>query len=128
MPSTYEIDPARQLATITSTGDVTGKDFIDALLAVTADPAWQRDFDRLWNGKGIRTLDMTPDQFFRIIALEKDEATCARRTAIVVKTDEDLVAAKAHSVHMLRSYPTEIFLTVEEALAWLEKPTIQMEA
>lgn len=121
MPFSYRIDTEHGLAVITLEGLVEGQTIIEALRAVTRDPAWLPTYDRLWDVREITRGDLDLKNQEAMVNEAKEHP--APRTAIVVRRDIDEAIARAFKAYLRRSHPVEVFHSMEKALAWLGKST-----
>ncbi len=121
MPYTIRIFPEHALAVLTFTGEASGKTFMEAKQALLAHPDWRPGYDRLWNELGIEMVAAGyPEakeygRFTRSIA----ERVGSGRSAIVAA---EPVHHRLNVLYkVLIPWQSEVFHTVEEALAWLGK-------
>lgn len=119
MPFAYEIEPERRLVVITLSGRVTGTTVVEALQAVVADARWKAGFDRVWDGRGITSLEIEPEEVraFRRLARSAPEAMRPGRAAVVA--ERTLYRDAAVLYVMAVGWETRVFPTMEQAMAWL---------
>lgn len=115
----YEIDSERRLIAAEMDGDVTPEDFVEF---IRAEPRYVALYDRLLDGRGIRSVAMDSPHLMglasAIHAVRPHLPTA--RTAVVVPVDVyrdvNLIAkmlARVGEIH--------VFLSMDEALRWLRR-------
>lgn len=85
----YEIDSERQLITAVIEGGTTPDDFAELLRAYRADPDYDARYDRLWDGRAIRSLAMDSAglQHLSAAVYAMQPQPLSARIAVVVQID-----------------------------------------
>ncbi len=119
-----DIDPDRNLGTVTLRDTVGAREFMDAMRALYDHPEWQPGFSALWDGSDIARLIIEPDDLAPISETYRQvEAKMGRgRAAFVVPRDVVHVIAQL-LIHRLH-YPDRerrAFVRLGDAVAWLNE-------
>lgn len=122
MPVAYAIAPESGVVYVALIGRIEGAAIMDATATLYADPAWENDYDMVWDGSEISELALTPadtDGFMQQAA-HNVAAGHAGRIAVVV--NREVVELIAHLYrHRLGAMgrPFELFDTLNAAAGWL---------
>lgn len=123
MPFTVCLRPALRLGLVAFSGAIDADAIVRALRALVLDPRWTRGCVTLWDGRSIRSLDLTPEDVARIAAAVRalEEPRGEGSAAVVVLREVDLLAARLLVERTRGRAPREvrIFDAFGPAAAWL---------
>lgn len=123
MPIRYRVDPGARLVRAWVEGDFTMADVVDCIAGAAADPGFVPGFDILSDHTQIGE-PLTPDQAREMVQLigTMQESFAGARWAVVATQPASYGMARMFSV-LAREIPVyvEVFPTLEEALAFLER-------
>jgi len=127
MPITTEYDEERGLITTRATGVLTPEALAAHQGLLQDDPRFDPDFDHVFDLSGVTRLEATSDQI-RDIAAHRVFSHNSRR-AVVAPRDAEFGMARMYGIFAgLTGTLPESNLTVvrslEEALAWLDRPPL----
>jgi hypothetical protein len=118
MPATYVIDEARRLVLSEASGVLTAAEMFDHQQCLCADPAFQPDFQQLFDfTKVIETKTSIED--VRRLAAESPFRAGARRAFVVARPVCYGLARMFQMLTEKHKTETEIFGDMEEARRWL---------
>ena len=120
----YAIDSAKQFATGTFSGSVTGAAIASAMRTVYEDVEWRPGFDTLWECTGITELLLGRHDLASLVALHREFGVAAGTglEIIVVSRSLDHVMAKVYGV-MMRNQARRVHVcrSVAEAAELLDR-------
>lgn len=126
MDHRYRVDAEHGLAVIRLGFAVRGSDIVLLLDAVLRDPAWQPGFARFWDGRGVRHLDVQPNEMEEHSAFLDTVRDLAGqgKSAIVTFRDIDHLAAMLYQarVRRLLGVDIQVFSEIEDAADFLSVP------
>ena len=119
MPCAYTIDLARSLVLSRGWGEVTDRELLAHVRALTADPRFARNFHQLADLRDVTGVQVTAATIKEMARLNPFGAG-ARRALVVTS---DVVFGMARMYQILRDESPdefEIFRKLDDALLWLE--------
>jgi hypothetical protein len=127
MPVATCVQPELKLGLITFSGTVDAGDILRAMDEVYHAPSWEPTFTLLWDGRGIRSLVLEPEEVghitSRAVALRplKSVDPAAGREAVVVAREVDFIAARllVERTREGRVHEVRVFDVFGDATAWL---------
>ncbi len=124
MDFSYSIDPARGLATVEVSGDVSVEQAAEVISTVSRDPRWQPGFSRLVDMRNAR-ISFSKDGSRNLASVNAVEGRAAAGTpqhkvALVVTDELSFGIASQYAAYSeLQGVPTEVFRDPARAEAWL---------
>lgn len=119
MPCAYTIDLARSLVLSRGWGEVTDRELLAHVRALTADPGFARNFHQFIELRDVTDVQITASTIREMVKLNPFGAG-ARRAVVVTS---DVVFGMARMYQILRDESPdefEIFRKLDDALRWLE--------
>jgi hypothetical protein len=119
MPCAYTIDLARSLVLSRGWGEVTDRELLAHVRALTADPRFARSFHQFIDLRDVTDVQITASTIREMVKLNPFGAG-ARRAVVVTS---DVVFGMARMYQILRDESPdefEIFRKLDDALRWLE--------
>jgi hypothetical protein len=119
MPCAYTIDLARSLVLSRGWGEVTDRELLAHVRALTADPRFARNFHQFIDLRDVTDVQITASTIREMVKLNPFGAG-ARRAVVVTS---DVVFGMARMYQILRDESPdefEIFRKLDDALRWLE--------
>ena len=123
MPFTARIEASHRLGVATLLGAIDGVDFRNAMRALYEHPAWEPDFNALWDGRGLSVLLLQPEDVEHVLALTVElEARMGTGRAAFVMPQElhRMIAGLIIRRRRPNGRERKVFESMEPALAWLE--------
>ena len=126
MGHSIRVLPQNHLAVVRLFGELDGDGLLGAVGALLLAPGWRRAFDAVWDARGVRVLDLCPEDVERFAAgaAALRGRACPSRSAVLVRGEDDEVTlrllarrGRGPSVREVRA-----FYTARQAAAWLGVP------
>ena len=129
MSYSYRIFPEQNLVFVVADGRVRGEEVIAESTRMFEDPAWRRGIDQLCDFRAVTGVAVTLDEMKRIMDLERrfDDRIGPGRLALVVGSElHETLCQLYAAMARLRRRPQQIrvFLSMDEALAWMDLATL----
>ncbi len=97
-------------------GEVHGEDIVEAAHALLTHPRWRTSFDVIWDGRGVTSLILEPDDLAKMVEA-KAEVTAGKEVTIAVRTLDKEMAKLCTLLLRVRGREVKVVGTLDEALA-----------
>jgi len=105
-------------------GDVTDKQFIDAVIESECDARFDGLRHVINDFRDVESFVFTPDDVDYVAAIDNAAAVSNPhiRIAVITSNPEIIALARQYAESPMNVYPTRIFATLADARAWLDSP------
>ena len=105
-------------------GDVTARQFIDAVIESECDARFDGLYHVINDFLAVESFVFTPDDVDYVAAIDKAAAVSNPhiRIAVVTCNPEIIALASQYAESPMNAYPTRIFAALADARAWLDSP------
>jgi len=105
-------------------GDVTDKQFIDAVIESECDARFDGLRHVINDFRDVESFVFTPDDVDYVAAIDNAAAVSNPhiRIAVITSKPEIIALARQYAESPMNVYPTRIFATLADARAWLDSP------
>jgi hypothetical protein len=123
MSLSYTIDAKRRLIIVRAGGVLTEGDVIRVREQLRDDPAFDREFDQLFDAREVEDIALSKDGMSRL-ADTSILAPAVRRAFLAATTLQYGMARMFKTFSEQRQHTTQVFRELEEAELWLARPTL----
>lgn len=105
-------------------GDVTDKQFIDAVIESESDARFDGLRHVINDFRDVESFVFTPDDVDYVAAIDNAAAVSNPhiRIAVITSNPEIIALARQYAESPMNVYPTRIFATLADARSWLDSP------
>jgi hypothetical protein len=123
MSLSYTIDANRRLIIVRAGGVLTEVDVNRARERLRRDPGFDPEFDQLFDARDVEDIALSKDGMARL-ADTSILAPAVRRAFVATTTLQYGMARMFTTVSERRQHVTQVFRRLDEAEAWLARPTV----
>ncbi|CAN5607794.1 hypothetical protein BH23BAC4_BH23BAC4_09040 [soil metagenome] len=130
MPYDYEIFPAYNLALVTATGRIAGKDIIETIHRMDQDERWEQGMHQICDFLEVKGVAVSLPEMHQIVSLEEHhlEDTQDGKLALLADSFDMRAICKLFSLmSRFRGPEAKVFRNRKEAIAWLDLPGDQTQ-
>ena len=131
-PITFSYDGSAHRRIVTFRGAISDRELLDAYESLLGDPGYDASTDDFIDLRDVTHMGVTSVGLHRLIAMfdERDSPGHITRTAIYAPTDVLYGVSRMFQTMRGEGHPDllEVFRTIEQALAWLDRNDIAIGA